>query len=175
MSPQQVVGSDEMKHSTKFDRLTEMKVQLEGMKDRNVKVGALQGDSAWLAGIHEYGCTIPVTPKMRAFLHHQGLHLKPDTTVIKIPERSFLRSGHDKNIDRVMSQTNRALSQVLAGKMSVDDMLDLCGQQLATAIKNYMRDLSDPALHPYTVEQKGSSNPLISTGGLLESITWKKE
>ena len=164
-----------MKHTTKFDKLTEMKTQLEGMKDRSVKVGALQGDHAWLAGIHEYGCNIPVTPKMRAFLHHQGLHLKPSTTVIKIPERSFLRSGHDANIDRVMQQTNRALSQVLAGKMSVDDMLDLCGQQLATAIKTYMRDLDNPANHPYTVEQKGSSNPLIETGGLLESITWKKE
>ena len=164
-----------MKHTTKFDRLTELKTQLEGMKGKTVKVGALQGDSAWLAGIHEYGCTIPVTPKMRAFLHHQGLHLKESTTVIKIPERSFLRTGHDENIDRVMTQTNRAISQVLAGKMSVDDMLDLCGEQLATAIKTYMRDLSNPPNHPYTVEQKGSSNPLIDTGGMVESITWKVE
>ena len=165
-----------MKHTTKFDKLTEMKVQLEGMKGKTVKVGALQGDHAWLAGIHEYGLDIEVTPKMRAFLHAQGLHLKDSTTHIRIPERSFLRSGHDKNIDRVMQQTNRAISQVLAGKMSVDDMLDLCGQQLATAIKTYMRDLDNPANHPYTVEQKGSSNPLVGkTGGLIESITWKKD
>lgn len=164
-----------MKYTTKFDKLTELTTQLEGMKSRKVKVGALQGEHAWLAGIHEYGCNITVTPKMRAFLHSQGLHLRADTTVIKIPERSFLRSGHDANIDRVMTQTNRAISQVLTGKMSVDDVLDLCGQQLATAIKTYMRDLSNPANHPYTVEQKGSSNPLIDTGGLLESITWKKD
>lgn len=162
-----------MKHTTKFDKLTEITKQLEGMKGRKVKVGALRGEHAWLAGIHEYGCNITVTPKMRAFLHSQGLHLKDSTTVIKIPERSFLRSGHDANIDRVMTQTNRAISQVLTGKMSVDDVLDLCGQQLATAIKTYMRDLSNPANHPYTVEQKGSSNPLIDTGGLIESITWK--
>lgn len=163
-----------MKHTTKFDKLTQMQVQLEGMRGKKVKVGALQGDHAWLAGIHEYGCDIPVTPKMRAFLHRQGLHLKDSTTVIKIPERSFLRSGHDANIDRVMQQTNRAISQVLAGKMSVDDMLDLCGEQLATAIKTYMRDLDNPANHPYTVEQKGSSNPLVgTTGGLIESITWE--
>lgn len=128
-----------------------------------------------VAGIHEYGCTIPVTPKMRAFLHGQGLHIKDSTTHIKIPERSFLRSGHDANIDRVMTQTSRALSLVVAGRMSVDEMLDLCGQQLATAIKTYMRDLDSPPNHPYTIDQKGSSNPLIDTGGLLESITWKKE
>lgn len=162
-----------MKYTTKFDKLTELTTQLEGMKSRKVKVGALQGEHAWLAGIHEYGCNITVTPKMRAFLHYHGLHLKDSTTVIKIPERSFLRSGHDENIDRVMVQTNRAISQVLKGKMSVDDMLDLCGEQLVTAIKKYMRDLSSPENHPYTVEQKGSTNPLIDTGGLLESITWK--
>ena len=60
--------------------------------------------------------------------------------------------------------------------MSVDDMLDLCGTQLATAIKTYMRDLDNPANHPYTIEQKGSTNPLVGTSGaLIESITWKKD
>lgn len=160
-----------VKYKTMLDKLPEISKTLETIGSRKIKVGALKGDHAWLAGIHEYGCTIPVTPKMRAFLHRQGLHLKNSTTVIKIPERGFLRSGHDKNADRVMKQTERALSQVVAGKMTVDDMLDLCGQQFATAIKTYMRDLSNPANHPYTVDQKGSSNPLIDTGGLLESIT----
>lgn len=36
------------KYTTKFDKLTEMKTQLEGMKSRKVKVGALQGEHAWL-------------------------------------------------------------------------------------------------------------------------------
>ena len=122
-----------------------------------------------------YGCNIPVTPKMRAFLHSQGLHLKDSTTHIKIPERSFIRNGHDENVDRILTQTGRAIGQVLAGKLSVDDLLDLYGEQMATAIKTYMRDLSSPANHPYTVEQKGSSNPLIDTGQLLESIIWEKK
>lgn len=159
---------------TTKNEFPEMIASLQAMNGRSVEIGALQGDNKWLAAIHEYGCTITVTPKMRAFLHNQGLHLKESTTVIKIPERSFLRSGHDANADRVMMQTKRAIKMVLDGKMSVDDMLDLYGQQFATAIKTYMRDLSTPENHPYTVEQKGSSNPLIDTGGLLESITWRK-
>ena len=58
--------------------------------------------------------------------------------------------------------------------MSVDDMLDLCGQQFATAIKEYMSQ-TEPN-HPFTIEQKGSSTPLTGkTGGLVESITWKVE
>ena len=112
---------------------------------------------------------------MRAFLHSQGLHLKDSTTHIKIPERSFIRNGHDQNVDRVLTQTGRAIGQVLAGKMDVDTLLDLYGEQMATAIKTYMRDLDAPPLHPYTIEQKGSSSPLISTGALLESIVWEKK
>ena len=164
-----------VKWKTKVNKLPEVAKTLETLNGKRVKVGSLQGEHAWLAGIHEYGVDITVTPKMRAFLHSQGLHLSPNTTVIKIPERSFIRTGHDKNIDRIMKQTERAVGQVVEGHMSVDEMLDLYGQQMATAIKTYMRDLSTPANHPYTIEQKGSSNPLIDTGGLLESITWKKE
>ena len=160
-------------HTVKVDKLTVLDTQLKELSGRAVKVGALTGDNAWLAGIHEYGCNITVTPRMRAYLHSQGLHLKDSTTVIKIPERSFLRSGHDENAERVLDQTSRVIKQVLIGKMSVDDVLDLYGQQMATAIKIYMRDLSNPANHPYTIEKKGSSNPLVDSGGLIESIVWK--
>lgn len=126
-------------------------------------------------GVHEFGVDIPVTPKMRAFLHSQGLHLSQNTMVIKIPERSVLRNTFDSENDRILKQTEEAICQVIDGKMSVDDLLDLCGEQFATACKKTMRDLSTPSNHPYTVEQKGSSNPLISTGQLLSSISWKKE
>lgn len=40
-----------------------------------------------LARILEYGARIKVTPKMRAYLHWRGLHLKAETTHIVIPAR----------------------------------------------------------------------------------------
>ena len=164
-----------VKWKTTINRLPQVAATTKTLSERSVKVGALKGENAWLAGIHEYGCTIPVTEKMRAFLHSQGLHLQPTTTHIRIPERSFLRTGFDDNNDRIIKQTERALCQVLDGKMSIDDMLDLYGQQMATAIKKRIRDIKSPALHPYTISKKGSSNPLIDTGGMVESITWVKE
>lgn len=162
-----------VKYKTQNNKFPEIEETLKSLNNKKVKIGALKGEHAWLAGIHEYGCNIPVTDKMRKFLHKQGLHLKSTTKFIKIPERSFIRTGHDKNANKIMKQTERALSQVIDGKMSVDDMLDLCGEQFATAIKSYMRDTESN--HPFTVEQKGSSTPLVDTGGLLESITWIKE
>lgn len=164
-----------VKWKTKIDKLPQIEKSLKSLNSKKVKIGALQGSHAWLAGIHEYGCKIKVTPKMRAFLHYQGLHLKETTTEIVIPERSFLRTGHDENADRVMKQTERAICQVIDGKMSVDTMLDLCGEQFATAIKKRIRDVSSPPNHPYTIEQKGSSNPLVDTSNLIEAISWEKE
>lgn len=52
---------------------------------------------AHLGAIHEFGATIQVTEKMRAYLHHIGIHLKPETTTITIPARSFLRDTFFNN------------------------------------------------------------------------------
>lgn len=112
---------------------------------------------------------------MRAWLHANGLHVKDSTTHITIPERSFLRSGHDENADKVLKNASMALGQVIDGKMSIDTWLDAYGQMMADKIKLYIRDLKSPPNHPYTIEQKGSSNPLVDTGNLLESITWEKK
>ena len=162
-----------VKVKTKVDKIPEIQTTLKSINRKKIKVGSLKGENQWLAGIHEYGVNIEVTPKMRVFLHSQGLHLKKSTKYIVIPERSFLRTGHDENAERIITQTERALSQVIAGKMSVDTMCDLCGEQLATAIKEYMTKTAPN--HPFTVERKGSSTPLADSGGLIESITREVE
>lgn len=163
------------KWSTKKNVLPKMVISASRLNGGKVQIGLL-GEQAWLGGIHEYGCNIPVTEKMRAFLHSQGLHLKESTTTINIPERSFLRSGHDKCVGEVMEQVERATEQVLEGNMSQQELLNWCGEQFAEEIKQYIVELSSPALHPFTVERKGSSNPLVGAGGgggIVGSIDWK--
>ena len=97
------------------------------------------------------------------------------TKSVKIPERSFLRSGHDKYIDEVIKKAEQALPQVISGEMSESQYLDMIGQMLATKIKTYARDLASPANSKLTTEAKGSSNPLIDTGDMIEGITWRIE
>ncbi len=111
---------------------------------------------------------------MRKWLHYNGLHVKDSTKYIRIPERAFLRGGHDANANRILKQTKRALPLVISGKMSADDLCNLYGQQMTTAIKKYMGK-TEPN-HPFTIDRKGSSKPLTgSTGGLVESISWEVE
>lgn len=57
----------------------------------NVFIGVKKGKEVNIAAVHEFGCTIGVSPKMRAYLHYQGVHLKASTQYIHIPARPFLR------------------------------------------------------------------------------------
>lgn len=162
-----------VKWKTTVNKIPKMTKTLETLNKKKIEVGAIQGEHAWLAAIHEYGCEITVTPKMRAFLHYQGLHLKDTTKVIKIPERSFLRKSHDEKGEQVLKQAERALSLVVSGQMSLEQYLDMVGRNYVTMIKEYIVELDSPPNHPYTVEQKGSSNPLVDTSGLVESISYR--
>ena len=162
-----------VKWKTTVNKIPKMTKTLETLNKKKIEVGAIQGEHAWLAAIHEYGCEITVTPKMRAFLHYQGLHLKDTTKVIKIPERSFLRKSHDEKGEQVLKQAERALSLVVSGQMSLEQYLDMVGRNYVTMIKEYIVELDSPPNHPYTVEQKGSNNPLVDTGGLVESISYR--
>lgn len=164
-----------VKWKTTINKFPEMQKNIETLNGKKIQVGVLEGESQWQAGIHEYGCDINVTPKMRAFLHANGLHLSPNTKQIHIPERSFLRAGHDKYSDEVLKKVEMMIGQVLSGKMSEQVFLDTAGRLLATKIKTYARDVSTPPNHPYTVDKKGSSNPLVDTGNMIEGITWRIE
>ena len=110
---------------------------------------------------------------MRAYLHRKGLHLKASTTEIVIPERSFLRSGFDENAEKVLQTTEAILPDVVGGTLSVEQYAKAIGLQLASAIKEYAVDLSSPPNHPFTTEQKGSSNPLVDTGSMINSISYE--
>lgn len=160
---------------TTKDDFSKMIKSAQAISGKKVNVGVLQGEHQWLARIHEYGCKITVTPKMRAYLHRQGLHLKASTTVITIPERSFLRSGFDQHHKEVVDKAERTLPDVLLGTMSEDEYCKLVGTLLASKIKDYATDLNKPANHPFTVEQKGSANPLVDTGEMVRGITFEVE
>lgn len=167
-------------HKTVKNEFPNMKRKMELLNGEGIEVGVIRGEHKWLAGIHEYGCNIEVTPAMRAYLHRQGLHLKESTTHIHIPERSFLRTGYDENKDAVLKKARLMMADVTSGKMSADMFFNAVGTELADAIRDYAVELDSPANHPFTVEQKGSSNPLIGGGPggggemIREGIHWRK-
>ena len=161
-----------VKTHTGKDDFPDMRKTVKTLNNTKIQCGVL-GEQAWLAAIHEYGCKIKVTPKMRAYLHSQGLHLKKTTEYVVIPERSFLRNGYDENIDGIIKKTDKLVPLVLEGKIPEQKFFKLIGELLRSAIQDYAVDLKDPANHPFTVEKKGSANPLIDSGDMVGAIDYE--
>lgn len=156
--------------------LFKMEKTAKDLDGRKINVGYLQGgEQAWLAAIHEYGCVIKITPKMRNWLHANGLHVKNTTKEIVIPERSYLRAGFDEHHKQVIDVTNLLVADVLGGTMPVDKFCEIVGTELRSKIQDYADELSDPKNHPFTIERKGSANPLVDSGDMINSLDFEVE
>jgi hypothetical protein len=126
-----------------------------------------------LAQILHEGCNIKVTPKMRAYLHSLGLHLKDDTVFVRIPPRPFFDpvvQGRDAE-EFVFEALRRGIDSAGPGDMrAAERTYERIGLGLETKIKTSMRNLRTPPNHPFTIKMKKSSNPLIDTGFLLSHV-----
>lgn len=158
-------------------KVSELLERLEDLRRYQVNVGVLSsssGELLMIANVQEFGASIPVTDKMRGyFLYEFGVALRKDTTVINIPERSFIRSSFDKNKGKVEQSGEQLISQVVDGNLSAMDFYNLLGQTCVNAIQDFIRNLSSPANSGLTVANKGSSSPLIDTGRLINSIAFE--
>ena len=164
-----------IKDTNNIDKVMRNLKQLGG---KQIKVGLFGSDSSELVmigAVHEYGAEIPVTPKMRAWFAANGYPLKKETTVIKIPERSWLRSGYDENIDKIAKKIEEMVPHVIEGNVNPKIFMDAIGMEFAGLIQKKMRDLKNPPNSSMTVERKGSDNPLIDTGRLVGAIRYEVE
>ena len=151
--------------------------ELELIEKKSLQIGIFGEDDSdilMIARVHEFGVKVTVTPKMRGYLSAvKDIHLKADTTHINIPERSYIRAGFDFNQNKFMQQGKVLIERVIEGKITAHRMFELLGEYLSGAIKQYATNLSKPPLSNITIENKGSSNPLIDTGRMRDSITYK--
>ena len=165
-----------VKWKTTKNDFPKMQANVQRLDGKKVSVGVLGGgEQTWLASINEYGCIIKVTDKMRKYLAATGLHLKATTTHITIPERAFLRNGYDESKDEVINAAEAVIGDVIGGTMSEKQFFELIGLLLKSKIQDYARDLDSPPNHPYTIERKGSNNPLVDSGDMIGAIDYKVE
>ena len=87
----------------------------------------------------------------------------------KIPARPWLIPG-------VESATPDVIDTIASGiekGLPTDQIMEQVGAIAAGATQQYITDLRDPPNAPYTIEKKGSDNPLIDTGSMRSSVTYK--
>lgn len=90
-----------------------------------------------------------------------------------IPARPFLRGAFDANQRGLTQTASRLFGLIMEGKLTSRRALALMGEEHQGQVQEYLQALDTPPNAPRTVAQKGSSNPLIDEGHLLESIRWE--
>jgi len=90
-----------------------------------------------------------------------------------IPERSFLRAGVRRAKPKLDKLNIGNLQRVLAGKQTVTGALEQLGAVAAGEVKREFEIGDFVPNSPATIARKKSSRPLIDSGQLKQSITWK--
>lgn len=91
----------------------------------------------------------------------------------KVPPRSFIRAWFDENEERARQAVAVMLTAVVMGKYTKTRALHLLGQKFVGEIQKRISAGIPPENADSTVRQKRSSTPLIDTGQLRSSITYK--
>lgn len=93
---------------------------------------------------------------------------------VTIPERSFMRSGYDKSKTELEKVIEKSISLALTMKITPEQAYERIGLFLVSSITRQIRQIKSPTNAPLTVAKKdGENNPLIDTGRLRQSITYR--
>lgn len=132
---------------------------LKDLKKYDIEVGIFGSSDAeyvMIAGVQEFGITI-----------------RKERGSIVIPERSFLRSTFDDKNNEWFTFLKKQLEHVINGRINSQILCERLGAKMVGDIQEKLTDINSPPNAPATIAKKGSSNPLIDTGGLRQRITYK--
>lgn len=90
-----------------------------------------------------------------------------------VPERSFLRSTVDENEESYLDGLEGVAGVIAdSGAAAGRNALEKLGLRAVRDVQRKIVDLKEPPNAASTIERKGSSNPLIDTGRLRQSIDY---
>lgn len=87
----------------------------------------------------------------------------------KIPARPFL----DKGIEREKDTISKVIADELSQGKKPREVMKVVGELAVRGVIRQIDDTYTPPNAPSTIAKKGSSHPLIDTGELRRSITYK--
>jgi hypothetical protein len=166
-----------------LDDIRRLKRELAALQSMKIRIG-VQGDEdseiLMIASVHEFGCTIKVTPKMRGFFRHNfNANLKNTTEYINIPERSFIRASFDAGRPALDAFIRDKFRAVIKGELTAAQAADKIGLYAAEMTKNFIREGKvEPPITDLAKEQRASTTetPLYDTGAnIVDRITFQIE
>lgn len=139
-------------------RMAEIQKRLE--RNSGVYVGVPSG-----AGQYEDGASLAVIGAVQEFGSADG----------RIPERSFLRVPLRSNRDLFAKIFRNQIPLVVSGELTMRQFMEQLGARGVGVSQEAISAGIAPPNAPSTIAQKGSSQPLVDTGRLRQSITYVVE
>lgn len=139
-----------------WDRIT---AELRSLSGKKVRVGVLSS-----AGDHPDG-DITIA-EVAAFNEFGTRH---------IPARPFVSTAFDENLSKYERQLARDVRKATGqgGFMTAETVANRLGLRMQSDIQRKIVSLREPPNAPATIRKKGSSNPLIDTGRMRQSISFE--
>lgn len=128
---------------------------------KDVEVGFFEGN--------EYENGTPVAAV--AFYNEFGTRTKNGG--VHIPERPFFRNANTELKGKLVPLVKAKMERVNGALMVTDKTLGIVGTYHQGLIQRSIERTLDPPNAPSTIKQKGSDHPLIDTGYMLRSVTYK--
>lgn len=97
---------------------------------------------------------------------------------VTIPERSFIRAGFDHNKEALAQLVQEAVADIYQGKTTARQAADWIGGQAVGLIQQFMSEAGNFTPKGSIQRERAPSyadSPLMVTGRLRNSITWKVE
>lgn len=89
-----------------------------------------------------------------------------------IPERPFMRNSVRDNRQKYRKALRTSASKLVLGETTLQIVLSKLGILASDDIRMEIDALKSPPNSPVTIARKHSSNPLIDTGTMRQSVTW---
>jgi hypothetical protein len=135
--------------------------QIDAAKSASIEVG-IMGDEG---GLSQKKGGPGLTVLDVATFHEFGLG---------VPERSFIRGWFDVYQATARKQISAMLQSVVAGRRSKSQMMELLGVRWVAEIQKFIAAGTNlQPLEEVTILRKGSSVPLVDTGQLKASVTYR--
>jgi hypothetical protein len=161
-----------------LEDLVRLRRELAALNKMSIRVGVLGsagGEMLTIANVHEFGCTIEVTPKMRGYFRHNfGVNLRGDTNAINIPERSFIRASFDTGQEQLAKTVKNAFGKVIRGDKTAQQAMEEIGLLAAQMTQMFINEGNvKPPNSELTLDRKSQKTPLVDSGRLVNSITFE--
>ena len=92
-----------------------------------------------------------------------------------VPARPFISTAFDENRDDLHEMKRRLWNGVIQGKINAARAAALLGEHHQNQVREKITSIDTPPNAESTIRMKGSSNPLIDTGQMRQTVRYEVE